>query len=241
MAWTAMNKINTYPYRRAVDRSAARRSAAALFSISSVLWEGKEEVEGNKSDSAIASTMMAENSVKVIPFCVTLPPILSPDPSLGVVGTVTLRGKSAVVWFGWGAVEPCDGGEEQAASAAVGCGRPAMGPLALAMPPAVRSGGRRDAAAPTTQLVAGPGEEDMILSQQISSRISRRTDWPVFVSCSVAGRGGGMGEGGLESPAMGAGMDDSLPSHAAALAEKEVSRIILREKESALESNAKSC
>ena len=203
--------------------------------------EGKEEVEGNKSDSAIASTMMAENSVKVIPFCVTLPPILSPDPSLGVVGTVTLRGKSAVVWFGWGAAEPCGDGEEQAAAAAVGCGRPAMGPLALAMPPAVRSGGRRDAAAPTTQLVAGPGEEDMILSQQISSRISRRTDWPVFVSCSVAGRGGGMGLGGEESPAMGAGMDDSLPSHAAALAEKEVSRIILREKESALESNAKSC
>ena len=183
------------------------------------------------------------SAVKVVPFCVTLPPILSPDPSLGVVGTVTLRGGSAVVWFGWGAVEPSDGADDghSAAAAAAGCGRPAMGPLALSMPPAVRGGGRRDAAAPTTQLVAGPGEEDMILSQQISSRISRRTDWPVFVSCSVAGRSGGMGEGGLESPAAAAGMDDSLPGHAAALAEREVSRIILGEKKSALESNTKSC
>ena len=24
---------------------------------------------------------------------------------VGVVGTITLRGKSAIVWFGWGAVE----------------------------------------------------------------------------------------------------------------------------------------
>ena len=60
------------------------------------------------------------NSVKIIPFCVSLPSSSSlvaaavddsATPSIdssgfGIVGTITLRGQSAVIWFGWGAIEP---------------------------------------------------------------------------------------------------------------------------------------
>ena len=74
-----------------------------------------------------------DDNVKIIPFCVPLPsssPFLSPDhigasssPSstveteFGIVGTITLRGRSAVVWLGWGALEAVGGGEEQCAIA----------------------------------------------------------------------------------------------------------------------------
>ena len=120
-----------------------------------------------------------------------------------------------------------------------------MGSLALSMPPISRNG--RPATldgVPTTQLLGGSSEEDMILGHQISARLAKRVGWPIFVSCSFSGWGGDSGDGvaggamggGQEgadvmtSPALSAGYDDSLQQHAAALAEREVSRILLQEK-----------
>jgi len=64
---------------------------------------------------------ISDNNVKIIPFCIPLPSASSliasavgeeedtndnATSSYGIVGTITLRGKSAVVWFGWGDIEP---------------------------------------------------------------------------------------------------------------------------------------
>ena len=63
-----------------------------------------------------------DNGVKIIPFCVPLTTSSSfeaddavvhaqshVDSGFGIVGTITLRGRSAVVWFGWGAIEAGEG------------------------------------------------------------------------------------------------------------------------------------
>ena len=117
-----------------------------------------------------------------------------------------------------------------------------MGSLALSMPPITRNGRQILHGVPTTQLLGGSSEEDMIHGAQISSRLAKRVGWPVFVSCSLSGWGddshgssnsGGVQEGvnAMSSPAMSAGYDDSMQQHAAAMAEREVSRILLNEKE----------
>ena len=67
---------------------------------------------------------LSGDNVKIIPFCIPLPSASSliasaigeeedtndnaASSSYGIVGTITLRGKSAVVWFGWGDIEPGD-------------------------------------------------------------------------------------------------------------------------------------
>ena len=122
-----------------------------------------------------------------------------------------------------------------------------MGSLALSMPPLFQSTSRNDGI-PSTLLLGGSSEEDMILGQQISSRLAKRVGWPIFVSCSFSGWGGDMAgwasgadgsEGGasMASPALSAGYDDSMSQHAAALAEREVSRILLEEKNRMIKSN----
>ena len=47
------------------------------------------------------------NHIQTIPFCVSLPS----SEGTGVVGTITLRGQSAIIWFGWGDIEPCENDE----------------------------------------------------------------------------------------------------------------------------------
>ena len=60
------------------------------------------------------------DDVRIIPLCVPLDAAddnniaggsSSTSSSFRIVGTVTLRGRSAVVWFGWGGIEKttCDG------------------------------------------------------------------------------------------------------------------------------------
>ena len=123
-------------------------------------------------------------------------------------------------------------------------GRPPMGSLALSMPPVVRDGKSATSnGIPTSQLLGGSSEEDMILGQQISTRLAKRVGWPIFVSCSFSGWGGDSGGGGaaaggegggamdvMSSPSMSSGYDDMLPMKAASLAEKEVARILLEAK-----------
>ena len=117
-----------------------------------------------------------DDDVRIIPLCVPLDAAddnniaggsSSTSSSFRIVGTVTLRGRSAVVWFGWGGIEKttCDGddyddgggvvmttttteNEDGVFSIVVGIGRPPMGLLALSMPP--RNVRGVDATAPRT-------------------------------------------------------------------------------------------
>ena len=167
----------------------------------------------------------------------------------GVVGTITLLagGKSAMVWFGWGDLVPSSGeggdatsakadSEDTSTSKLVGRGvPPAMGPILLSYPSAA-SGGEPA----TTQLMGGESEEDMVVGHQMSARLAQKVGMPVYVCCSIhstpapsAGEGGmGMvGAGMMESEAP-TGFGGSLGQKAAALAEREVGRILLERKRS---------
>lgn len=190
---------------------------------------------------------MIDDDVKIIPFCVPFSSIDDVDSAFGIVGTITLRGRSAVVWFGWGAIEPAiEGGDVGIAMDAegvvsVGNGRPPMGSLELSMPPVIQNS--RPERISSTQLLGGSSEGDMILGHQISERLAKRIGWPIFVSCSLGGWAGdasGTFEGGytIASPASSMGYDDSMQRHTTALAEREVSRILLRQLEH-LDSNIK--
>lgn len=155
--------------------------------------------------------------VKFIPFCV---PLSSID-DIGIVGMITIRSSSAVIWFGWGAIEAV-GEEDVVNNVTVGNGRPPMGSLALSMPP---SDSRQNGVS-STQLLGGMSEDDMILGHQISARLAKRIGWPIFVSCSFGGWAGDSG-GSVED----GGFDDSTQrQHAVVLAERELSRILLLEK-----------
>ena len=191
-------------------------------------------------------------SIRIIPFCVPLTPrggaggssSLPADRSsggesngVGVVGTITLRGQSAIVWFGWGTVERReDGGNEgdnngssSTTASSVGTGRPPMGSLSLSMPPSTRKVPSSSSSIPTSQLLGGSSEEDMMLGQQISARLAKRIGWPVFVSCSFSGWNDDSGRQDGMSPALAAGFDDAAMP--AVLAEKEIARILMEEKE----------
>ena len=98
-----------------------------------------------------------------------------------------------------------------------------MGSLSLSMPPPKHT----SYATPSSQLLGGSSEEDIILGQQVSARLAKKIGWPIFVSCSFNEVGGMEGSG---SELFGLGMDVS-PAMAVAMAEKEVARILMREKE----------
>lgn len=191
---------------------------------------------------------MPNNNIQVIPFCAPLPQ----GEGTGVVGTITLRGQSAIIWFGWGEIETCENDATMIVERSVGevahigdgefglceliytlividyelhnChltapGNPAMGSLSLSMPPPKHI----NYAPPSTQLLGGNSEEDMILGQQVSCRLAKKIGWPIYVSCSF-------NESGEEGNEFGLGLDVS-PAMAVAVAEKEVAKILLREKE----------
>ena len=105
-----------------------------------------------------------------------------------------------------------------------------MGSLALST---ISTIGRDKGIPATTQLLGGSNEEDMIVGQQISARLAKKIGWPVFISCSLNSSGGSSsdlrGDDGSDLPAM-SDADDSMQHHAAAMAEKEVARILLHEK-----------
>ena len=184
------------------------------------------------------------NSIQVIPFCAPLPQ----SEGIGVVGTITLRGQSAVIWFGWGDIEPCENDETLTMDRAVdevvrvgngvfsSCdefknihsltqqihtsGNASMGSLSLSMPPPKH---QINYPSPSTQLLGGTSEEDMMLGQQVSSRLAKKIGWPIFVSCSFS-------ESGEVGGDLGLGLGVS-PAMAVAVAEKEVAKILIREKQ----------
>lgn len=176
----------------------------------------------------------------------------------GVVGTVTFfaDGKSAMIWFGWGGLIRSDGAEESASSnkdrdtaKVVGSGvPPSMGPMVLSMPRtsyqhSTASGSASSAVdeLATTQLIGGESEEDMVVGQQMAARLGKKAGMPIYVCCSIhsspalaAGEGGGGGGGGNMNMMEGGeapGFGGSLGQRAAALAEREVGRILLERKQ----------
>ena len=169
----------------------------------------------------------------------------------GVVGTITFLadGRSAMVWFGWGDLVPSSSSDGDAAAASeagdasstakvVGSGvPPSMGPILLSYPSASSAAGAEPA---TTQLMGGESEEDMVVGHQMAARLARKVGMPVYVCSSIhstpapssGGGGGGMGmvgAGMMESEAP-TGFGGSLGQKAAALAEREVGRILLERK-----------
>ena len=169
----------------------------------------------------------------------------------GVVGTITLLadGRSAMVWFGWGDLVPSSSSDGDAAAASdagdasstakvVGSGvPPSMGPILLSYPSTSSAAGAEPA---TTQLMGGESEEDMVVGHQMAARLARKVGMPVYVCSSIhstpapssGGGGGGMGmvgAGMMESEAP-TGFGGSLGQKAAALAEREVGRILLERK-----------
>lgn len=149
-----------------------------------------------------------------------------------------------MVWFGWGTVEEDVEGENQddrrveMEGRTTGTGLPVMGPLVVSMPRTkyVGPGGGEDA--PCSQLIGGDNEEDQMLGWQMASRLSRSVGWPVYVSGTLGG-GGGVDAGGSDMAAVMGGLEGlggdtgysgSLPQKVAALAEREVRRILLERK-----------
>ena len=208
MRFEARHKRNPYP-----------------FSLSELLLLLLAKQTTTGSQPAITHLLM--DSTRIIPFCVPLSP--GESSGVGVVGTITLRGQSAIVWLGWGAVERRDEEEDCERNArsekikvAVGSGSPPMGSMCVSMPSALK--GSSIMPTPTSQLLGGSSDEDMMLGQQMSARLAKRIGWPIFVSCSLSD----FGKNGV-SPALAAGFeDDTMP---AAMAEKEIARILTLEKD----------
>jgi hypothetical protein len=177
-------------------------------------------------------------------FAVEIPQELMALPDLnltqnGVVGTITFLKNSAMVWIGWGALvdahADADADVDVDSKRISGSGAPRMGPTSVAMPRTKYSGLSSGDEAPCSQMIGGDNEEEVMMGNSMASRLAKKMGWPIFVSCSLGEMGNvrtgsGMGMDGLQGNAFGD--MGSLAVHAAALAEKEVGKIILqRQKE----------
>jgi hypothetical protein len=149
--------------------------------------------------------------------------------SNGVVGTITFLKNSVMVWIGWGKLDSDLQTQTDVSSTTTGCGMPAMGPTTVAMPRTAYQGMSSGDEAPCSQLIGGTNEEEIMMGNSMASRLAKKSGMPVFVSCSLSGPTGGHGLQ-LQGNAFGSGDEGSLAVHAAALAEKEVGRIILGRK-----------
>jgi hypothetical protein len=193
----------------------------------------------NKSDSVI---VMSEPQIPVIPFAVALSnsALQSPGaPTLknslvgdnGIVGTIILMRNSVMVWVGWGKldVNPSDVESSDVESAfATGNGRPPQGQCLVAMPRTGYKGafGTGSKEAPCSQLIGSASSDDQMLAAQMASRLSTRSSMAVFVSCQLSSSSGN------DADEWNAGIDSEVLSHrAAAMAEKEIWRILQTKKE----------
>ncbi|KAL3904341.1 MAG: hypothetical protein SGARI_004967 [Bacillariaceae sp.] len=156
----------------------------------------------------------------------------------GIVGSIVVMGqKSAMIWVGWGHLQVVFGGDDVSGAAAAkqgfGTGSPNMGQVLVAMPRTHYKGafgGIHNKEASCSMLVGSASSEDQMLATQMASRLSTRTGMAIYVSCQLsmasgestttASAGGGVKEWstGLDS--------DMISQRAAALAEKEIWRIL---------------
>uniref|UniRef100_A0A7S4VXQ8 Uncharacterized protein n=1 Tax=Ditylum brightwellii TaxID=49249 RepID=A0A7S4VXQ8_9STRA len=148
----------------------------------------------------------------------------------GVVGTITIANQSAMIWFGWGNIQKMGEQKEEKLQEQIGKGLPQMGPLVVSMPRTKYNNASSSSSiqdAPSSQLIGGSNEEDMMTGWQMSSRLSKKISWPIFVACAIHSD---LSTGGMEG--MGAGYSGLLSQKAAALAEREIGRILMEVKKS---------
>jgi len=179
-----------------------------------------------------------KSNFSTVNFAVEIPEELISLPDLnlqsnGVVGTITFLHNSIMVWVGWGELEittdtTADNGNGNGNATT---GMPVMGPTTVSMPRTAYRGLSSGDEAPCSQLIGGTNEEEVMMGNSMASRLAKKVGLPVFVSCSLSAVGnlrsvgGPGGEDGLLGNPLGDG--GSLAIHAAALAEREVGRIIL--------------
>jgi hypothetical protein len=169
--------------------------------------------------------------IQVLHFAVELPPTAlqgfdEPAPrvpvhagDVGVVGTITLLNKSAMIWFGWGRIQS-NNSEKTLAR-----GIPTMGPVVVAMPRTNYKGAFSDAHESSSSQLIGGGEEDQMIGGQMASRLSQRLGFPVIVSCSLSS------SEGAQMETLFSGLDrTSVAQRAAALTEKQVARLLAEHK-----------
>ena len=192
-------------------------------------------------DDPISSLSLDQNqsAFTIVNFAVQIPEelIALPDMNLeqnGVVGTITFLKNSAMVWVGWGALINADD-EVSKCNANSSCGAPRMGNLAVAMPRSKYSGLSSGNQAPCSQMIGGDNEEEVMIGNNMASRLAKKTGLPIFVSCTLGEmshiRSGAGASGMDESQGNFLGDMGSLAVHAAALAEKKIGNIIMEQQE----------
>jgi len=174
--------------------------------------------------------------IKVINFAVELPPsalqgmdepapqMPTPADNVGVVGTITLLNKSAMIWFGWGQVTPAR--DESSITAR---GVPTMGQVVMGMPRTKYSGAFSDSHESSCSQLVGGQENDCLNAMAMASRMSQKVGYPIIVS-------GGLSTETEMMESLLSGVDHATAAQrAAALTEREVARILQEEKVSQTE------
>jgi len=113
-----------------------------------------------------------------------------------------------------------------------------MGPLFVAMPRTKYSGAFSsaddgNAAAPASKLIGCDDEDDEAIARHMSSRLSKRLQMPVYVSCCLSENmpsSDGSGLDFFDDQIGGGGGGAATQRRASALAEKEICRILLLKK-----------
>jgi hypothetical protein len=110
-------------------------------------------------------------------------------------------------------------------------GTPTMGQLVVAMPRTnyrgAFGGEHHKNEAPCSQMIGSPSSDDQILANQMAARLSLRSGRAVFVSCQLSSTGDGGTGVAARDDSWTSGLDSDMISHrAAALAEKEIWRIL---------------
>lgn len=185
----------------------------------------------------VESLGLNEPVIPIVPIGIALPSSLSSIGEYGIVGSVVIMGeKSAMVWISWGPLDTSTKAslDTSQSFASFGKGTPTMGQLVVAMPRTSYKGafapGSKEASC--SQLVGSSSSEDQMLANQMASRLSSRSGMAIYVSCQLSStntnaRIDGDGSGSINS----LGMDSEILSHrAAALAEKEVWRILQKQR-----------
>jgi len=178
---------------------------------------------------------LKEPVIPIVPFAVALPSMLSPIGGKGIVGSIVIMGeKSAMVWISWGPLDTTTKASAEADTgrlfASFGKGAPTMGQLVVAMPRTNYKGafatGSKEG--PCSQLVGSSSSEDQMLANQMASRLSSRSGMAIYVSCQLSSMDANNGGSSAGINPDGGGNPDleMLSHHAAALAEKEIWRIL---------------
>ena len=106
-----------------------------------------------------------------------------------------------------------------------------MGQVVVSMPRTNYKGafGKGSTEPSCSQIIGSSNSDDQMLGSQMASRLSIRSGLAVFVSCQLSSSSAG---GEMDGSTWGAEMDGDLVAHrAAALAEKEVWKILQQQQQ----------